>query len=133
MQRPTLVVSHPPHGEVDVATAAPLLGLTPADLRPKLHYQVPEIWIAEEDVVTANAVANALSQTGFSTVMIRGAALAEIPDRAVVPFFNFEADGLALEAVSPFTLPYEVPLIAVWFSARVEEVKHALPASFLDV
>jgi hypothetical protein len=133
MLRPILVVSHPPHGDVNLAVAAPLLGLTPVDLRLKLHYPVPEIWIAEEAGDAAGAVANELFQAGFSTVVIPGAALAEIPDRTVVPFFNFEADGLALETASPFTLPYDMPLIAVRFSARVEEATHVLPPSFLDV
>ena len=44
-----LLISNPPHGDVDAAEAAPHFGLAAAEVRMKANYGLPEIWFAGED------------------------------------------------------------------------------------
>jgi len=131
--QPVLVLSNPPHGDVDVAAAGPVVGLAPADLRLKVNYAVPEIWLAEDEQAAADAAATRLRAAGFRVVVVPGAALAEIPERRPVPVFTFESDALVLEAAESVRLAYGAPLLAVQCSVRPGEAKAALPPSFLDL
>lgn len=133
MPGPTLVVSNPPHGTVDLPTAAPLLQLARPDLRLKQNYPVPEIWLAEDDRSTADAAAAALVAAGLHLVVVPGAALGEIPERAPVPAFGFEDRGFVLQAEEQIVLPYQAPLVAVLFSARPGDGRGPLPPPFLDL
>jgi hypothetical protein len=130
---PILLVSNPPHGDVDLAKASPILGLVPADLRLKAHYPVPEIVLAEDDPAVAERAAAALREAAFHVAVVPGRALAEIPDRRPVPLFDFQGDALVLEADVSLRLPYEAPLVAVQFAGRPGETKGPIPHPFLDL
>lgn len=133
MALPVLVLSNPPHGDVDLATASPILGLEPADLRLKTNYPVPEILLTEDDPAACEAAAAGLREAAFNVAVVPGRALAEIPGRRPAPLFTFEQDALVLDAEECARLSYDVPLVAVQFSARPGETKGFVPTPFLDL
>ena len=71
-----LLVSDPPHNEVDPISAAPHFHLTAAEVRMKAAYGVPEIWFAQEDRAT---VEGTLSSEGKVTAECRGTFVAVKP------------------------------------------------------
>src|SRR3970040_2364449 len=93
---PCLLISHPPHGEVDARRAAPLLGLHPVDLGLKLHYGIPEIWLAPPDRGQANQVARELGATGLHVAVASGEALRDLPPQALVEDVAFGDRDLAI-------------------------------------
>jgi hypothetical protein len=129
---PTLVLSHPPHGEVDLKLAAPVLGLAPADVRLKINYPVPEIWVAEPEPEAQSAAAS-LRQAKFRVVVVPGAALGAIPPRNPVVSFGFEDQGLLIRAEEQSTLGYDASVIAVLFTPRPGESKGSPALAFLDI
>ena len=106
---PTLVLSHPPHGEVDFKRAGAVLGLVAVDVRLKASYNLPEIWLADGDARAAEAAAASLRQAGLSVVLVPGAALAAIAPPNPVSTFSFEAGGLLLQAEEEVLLEYDTP------------------------
>lgn len=132
MPGPNLVLSHPPHGEVDLKLAAPVLRLAPADVRLKVKYPVPEIWIAEP-ATQAEAAAATLRQAGFRVAVVPGAALAQIPGRNPVTSFAFEERGLLMWGEQQHTLGYDSAVIGVLGTPRLGEGKGTTPPAFLDL
>ena len=57
MPAPYLLLSNPPHGEIDVALIAGSFGLTAAEARMRANFPAPEIWFADTDL-------DALKRTG---------------------------------------------------------------------
>ncbi|HEX6862359.1 MAG TPA: hypothetical protein VF414_06065 [Thermoanaerobaculia bacterium] len=133
MPSPTLVLSHPPHGEVDFKRAGTVLGLVAVDVRLKASYGVPEIWLADEDPGAAEAAAAALRQAGLSVVLVPGAALGAIAPANPVSTFRFEAGGLLLQAEEEVLLEYDTPGLAVLFIPRPGQAKDLLPPASLDL
>lgn len=133
MPGPTLVLSHPPHGSVDFTLAAPLLEMTPADVRLKANYSVPEIWMAESDAEAAEAGAARLRAAGLRVAVVPGVALAEIPARNPVASFAFEDGELVIQASRRDSVAYGVAAVAVLFTPRPGESKGNPPAAFLDL
>lgn len=134
MPIPTLVISHPPHGDVDLRRAAAILKLVPADVQLKIHYTAPEIWLAEEDLKKVESAAAILRAAGVRLAVVPGAALAAIPPPRPVAAFRFDPEGLYLEAdTGTSVLGYDTPLIAVLFTPRPAETKWTLPPSSLDL
>jgi hypothetical protein len=129
---PTLILSHPPHGEVDLKLAAPVLGLTPVDVRLKVNYPVPEIWLAEPEPA-GEAAAGTLRRAGLRVTVVPAQALAAIPGRNPVLSFAFEEPGLLIRAAEPSTLGYDVSIIGVLFTPRPDESKAAATPAFLDL
>jgi hypothetical protein len=80
----TLVVSHPPHGQVAAAEAAPDLGLAARDLALKVSYPIPEIWAAPEHEAEAQRIAAELRRAGARVALVPAAAL-EPACRGAVP------------------------------------------------
>ena len=133
MTSPTLVLSHPPHGEVDFKRAGTVLGLVAVDVRLKASYGVPEIWLANEDARAAETAAATLRQAGLSVVLVPGAALGAIDPPNPVSTFRFEADGLLLQAEEEVLLEYDTPGLAVLFIPRPGQAKDLLPPASLDL
>lgn len=129
-----LVIANPPHrGEVDVQSAALVLGIAPVDVRLKVNYPVPEIWLAA-DPAAARKAAELLRGAHVSVVAVPGAALAGIPAHRPIAAFEFGAEGLWLrDDAGEHTLSYDTPMVAVLFSPRLADAKGPQPASFLDL
>jgi hypothetical protein len=122
----TLVVSNPPHGEVDVVQAAPSLGLAPAELRMKANYPVPEIWLAGEDASEIEAAAGELEATGLTVAVVAGDRLRDAPQRTAAKGFSF-GDGALVAHLdgSDLELPYDVPLIGVYCTPKQAVVEES--------
>jgi hypothetical protein len=78
MEIPTLVVSDPPHGEVDLKAAAEVLALDIFVTRVKAKFTAAEIMYASRPGRAA-AFATALRETGFTVSLVHGAELADLP------------------------------------------------------
>ena len=116
-----LLISDPPHGDVDAAEAASLFGLTVAEVRMKANYGLPEIWFAEEDEAKLSDTAAALEAAGFNTALIAGSDLVEIPGQSPAESFVFSDGGLRVGLDdSECTMAYDAPTIAVVYRARVD-------------
>jgi len=115
----SLVVSDPPHGEVDLTAAAPSLGLAPAEVRMKANYPVPEIWLAAEDESSMAAAAEALGGAGLKVVVVAGQRLSEVPPWSTVDSFAFGDSALDLQLEDgAVELPYDSPVAAVYCTPR---------------
>ncbi len=115
----TLIVSNPPHGEVDPARAAPGLGLAPAELRMKANYPVPEIWLAATEAVKMEESAAELTAAGLHVAIVAGEALGALPPREEMQSFVFSDAGLvAMVEAAEVTLPYDAAATAVYCTPR---------------
>ncbi len=109
-----LLVSDPPHGEVDAAEAAPYFGLAAAEVRMKANYGLPEIWFAGEDEAKLQDTSTALEAVGFNSVLVAGSDLIEIPGQSPAVSFGFTNEGLSVEGDdSEWTMAYNVPTLGV--------------------
>jgi hypothetical protein len=115
---PILVVSNPPQGVLDARRAAPPLGLTPAEATLKVHYPVPEIWLAFDGRAEAEKVAQELLAAGLHLTLVAADDLASIPARVEVHSFAIHEAGLVLLADQRTTLGRAEPLIAVFCAPR---------------
>jgi hypothetical protein len=114
MEIPTLVVSNPPHGEVDVEAAAKLLELDVFAAGLKAKFAAPEIMSAAGPEEAA-AFADALRSTGFRVAILDGAALRDLPwpDPISAPIF----DASCMRATSrgePIEIPYGAETVCVY-------------------
>jgi len=115
----TLVLSNPPYGVFDGRCAAPVLGLTAADVGLKAHYPVPEIWLAPEDRPAAEDAAGRLERCGLPVVVAPAHALADVPARTHVSGFAFEDVAMRLAVPGQSTVvPYELSVVAVFCRPR---------------
>ncbi len=112
----TLIVSNPPQNEVDLKQAAPLLGLTPAEVRMKANYPVPEIWLADTDADKMEETAQGLRDAGLRAIVLPGLDLCTVPPQVKVKSFSFTDDGLVVrpEDSDEVQLPYDTPIVAVF-------------------
>ena len=114
MANPTLVVSNPPHGEVDLDAAARLLQLDPFATRLKAVFAAPEIMEAaghEE----ACAFAETLRSTGFEVVVMPGGVLAEVPWPDPVSTLTLDAASLqVMSRTQAFRIPYDTEILGVY-------------------
>jgi hypothetical protein len=133
MAVPLLVISHPPHGEVDPELAAPVLGISPVDVRLKAHHPVPEIWLAASTPEAAAARAATLRRAGLWAVVVPGQALAETPGCNPVVSFSFEERELLLCGHEEVRLGYDLSVIGVLFTPRPGEGRGTAPLAFLDL
>lgn len=78
MEIPTLVVSNPPHGEVDIDAAAKLLELDVFAAGLKATFAAPEVMSASGPEEAADFAAE-LGRIGFAVSILHGSALAEVP------------------------------------------------------
>ncbi len=115
----TLIVSNPPHGEVDPARAAPGLGLSPAEIRMKANYPVPEIWLAANEAVTMEETVAELAAAGLNVAIVPGDALGALPPREEVQSFVFSDAGfVAAVEGAEVAIPYDASATAVYCTPR---------------
>jgi hypothetical protein len=74
-----LIVSNPPHRSPDPKAAAQQLGMSAAEVRMKLNFAAPEVWLAETDKDAAREAATALNGAGVNVAWIPGSVLAAVP------------------------------------------------------
>ncbi len=119
MTLPTLLISHPPHGEVDAAAAAPYLGLAAPDLVLKANYQIPEIWAAEEEEAKVRTIAVAARQAGFKVSLVSGPALMDVATRHPLQRVSVADRGVDLVAEGRrMELGWDAELIGVYYTPR---------------
>jgi hypothetical protein len=113
MEIPTLVVSDPPHGEVNLEAAAELLGLDGFATRLKAGFVAPEILLASDPGKAAEFAA-ALRGTGFNVSILNGAALADLPWPDPVSTLAFDLSSLQATTRSEEVLiPYDAEVVCV--------------------
>ena len=109
-----LLISDPPHGDVDAAEGASHFGLAAAEVRMKANYGLPEIWFAGEDEAKLADTAAALEAIGFNSVLVAGSDLVEIPGQSPAVSFAFTDGGLSVEGDdSGWTMAYDTPSLGV--------------------
>ncbi len=124
-----LLISDPPHGDVDAAEAASHFGLAAAEVRMKANYGLPEIWFAGEDEAKLLDTSAALEAIGFNSVLVAGSDLVEIPGQSPAVSFAFTDEGLSLEHDdSGWTMAYDIPTVGVFCRPRGDALD-AQPAS----
>ncbi len=132
MEAYTLVVSNPPHNEVNARQAAPCFGLPPAEARMKANYPAPEIWLADTDKSKMEEEAQALREAGLNVVVVAGEELANFPPQVKVKSFSF-ADSHLLVSVedSDVELAYDAAITAVFCKPREQTVeeRHSIASS----
>jgi hypothetical protein len=113
MQNPTLVVSDPPHGEVNLEAAAELLGLDVFATRLKSVFAAPEV-LSASDAESAAELAAALRGTGFNVAILNGAALADLPWPDPVSTLAFDLSSLQATTRSDgVSIPYDAEVVGV--------------------
>jgi hypothetical protein len=113
METPTLVVSDPPHGEVDLQAVADLLGLDIYVTRLKVKYRAPEILFAGEREEAA-AFAAGIRGCGLSVTVIEGATLMEPPWPEPVSGLAFDESALMVTLRGEGAkVPYDTEIVAV--------------------
>lgn len=119
MENPTLIVSNPPHDDIDPALAAPCFGLSPAEVRMKANYPIPEVWLTDGEGANVGPTADILRTAGLNIVSVPGQDLAEIPQQTMVKSFAFTDAGLTLNLEdSQVDLSHDEKLIAVFCQPR---------------
>lgn len=124
-----LLISDPPHGDVDAAAAASHFGLAAAEVRMKSNYGLPEIWFAGEDEAELRDTSAALEAVGLKIVVVSGSDLVETPDQTPAESFEFTDAGLRVDLDGAgLTLAYGAPVIAVYGRPRVDMQEGKAPA-----
>ena len=129
MEIPTLVVSNPPHGEVDLETAAALLGLDVFASGLKANFAAPEIMSAS-DPGRAAEFADSLRRTGFNVAIVHGAALADLPWPDPVSTLAFDVSALqAMVGNEGITIPYDAEIVGVYCHPPAERSGTAMKST----
>jgi hypothetical protein len=109
-----LVISDPPHRDVDQEVVASILGLESDDARLKIGFAAPEV-LSASDPARANEVAASLRSAGLSVAVIDGHAMAGIPWPTLVSSFEFGSQGLiARSGENVVEVRYETPVAVVY-------------------
>jgi len=93
VQPPILIVSDPPHQEVDLDAAAAILGLDVYQTRLKLVFAGPEV-LASSDGDYATGIAESYTRAGVRVAAMDGRDLAALPWPEPVASFEFTGKGL---------------------------------------
>ena len=124
-----LLISNPPHGDVNALEAASHFGLTAAEVGMKANYGLSEIWFADEDEAKLQEVADALEAAGLNVILVPGGDLIEIPGQTPAESFAFTDEGLQVDLADPTqTVAYDAPVIAVYGRPRVDMQEGKTPA-----
>jgi hypothetical protein len=119
MKGPTLIISNPPHEDLEPALAAPCFGLSPAEVRMKANYPIPEVWLTDSEGAKVDPTADILRTAGLNIVSVPGQDLAEIPQQSMVESFAFTDAGLTLNLEdSQVDLSHDEKLIAIFCQPR---------------
>ncbi len=96
MANHALAISNPPHGNVAYEEAAPSFGLSPAEVRMKANYPIPEIWIAGDDGSLVTSAAKVLQNSGLSVTITSAEDLAAVPNGDVAEKIEFTDSGFSV-------------------------------------
>ena len=114
MQPQILVVSDPPHVEVNRDAVAAILGMDVTDARVKIGFPAPEVFAASDED-RAREFATSLRAAGMSVKILDGQDLATIPWPVPVSSFSFGVDWLAARVGDEdVEIPYDTPLLGVY-------------------
>jgi len=115
MPAPYLLLSNPPHGEIDVALIAGSFGFTAAEARMRANFPPPEIWFADIDLDALKRTGGALMKGGAKVRIIEGSMLSVIPPTDHMTSFAFHPERFAvqLRSDSSFSVAYDARLIIV--------------------
>ena len=110
-----LLLSNPPHGEIDVAVIAGSFGFTAAEARMRANFPAPEIWFAGTDLDALKRTGGALMKGGAKVRIIKGSMLCAIPPADHVTSFAFDPERFAvqLQSDNSFSVAYDARLIIV--------------------
>lgn len=113
MANPTLVVSDPPHGEVDLAAAAKLLELDSFATRTKASFAAPEVMFAS-DAQSSAQFASFLRGTGFDVAVLAGDTLCDPAWPDPVSTLVFDTSSLQATTLGEgFRVPYDAEVVGV--------------------
>ncbi len=113
MQPQILVVSDPPHGEVDVEAMSKTLGLDEETARLKVAFPAPEI-LAATGPQRAHDLVEELRSQGLHTRLITGDALADLPWPRLAMDLSFGENALGIQVEGgTLTIPYSASVWAV--------------------
>lgn len=113
MATPTLVVSNPPHGDVDLDRVAELLSLDIFVTRLKINFRAPEVLGSSSSGEVA-FFATQLEDAGLSVSIVKGDALLAPPWPDPVSTFVF--DDYSLRATSQsgnVRVPYDAEVVGI--------------------
>ena len=110
-----LLLSNPPHGEIDVALIAGCFGFTAAEARMRANFPAPEIWFADTDLDALKRTGGALMKGGAKVRIINGSMLSAIPPADHMASFTFQPERFTvqLRSDSSFSTAYDARLIIV--------------------
>jgi hypothetical protein len=124
MENPTLIISNPPHEDLDPVLAASCFGLSPAEVRMKANYPVPEIWLADSDHGKVDPTVEILRTAGLKVVTVPGSAFPDVPPQTIVKTFGFSTTGMTLELEdSQVELSHDGPFVAVFCQPKAGDVR----------
>lgn len=113
---PMLVVSDPPHRDVDLDAASSIIGLDIFQTRLKFIFPGPEV-LAASDARRSAEIATTFSDAAVRLAMIEGKELAAVPWPDPVSLFGFTETGLTATLQDrAVTVPYDSPGIGVYCS-----------------
>ncbi|MDH3206497.1 MAG: hypothetical protein OEO79_07790 [Gemmatimonadota bacterium] len=113
MEIPTLVVSDPPHRDVDIDIAAALLGLDVFGTRLKANFAAPEVMLAS-DAEKATRFTAQLRAVGFDASILQGATLRDLPWPDLASSLAFDASGMrATVQDTVIDIPYDSEIVGV--------------------
>jgi len=113
LEHQILVITNPPHGDVDVDAVAGILKLSAVDARLKVGFRAPEV-LRAADWDRAREVAEALSRIGLSVAMVNGRELERVPWPEPVLSFALSQEGLEARLLNgEVCLPYDTPVMGV--------------------
>ena len=117
-----LLVSNPPHGDVNAVEAARHFGLTAAEVQMKANYGLPEIWFAEEDEDRLSAISSDLEARGLRTVLVSVDDLLAVGGQRPAESFTFTDEGIqAVCDGAECAIAFDAPAIAVVCRPRSED------------
>ncbi len=123
MPVPYLLVSNPPHGDVDAKIVAEAFELSAAEARMRTNFPSPEIWFADENVDALKKTGGALLKAGAKVRIIKGSMLTVIPRADQMTSFAFGPDLFTakLHSSDEFTAPYNTRLVIVSSKGNLDD------------
>jgi hypothetical protein len=114
MAIPTLVMSNPPHGDVDLDAVAELLGLDAYITRLKVNFGAPEV-LSASGAEEAAEFAASLRSAGLTVSVLDGTVLVGLPWPDPVSSLAFDESGLRATVLEgTIQVPYESEVVAVY-------------------
>ncbi len=115
-----LLLSNPPHGDVDRLVAARYLDLTAVEAQMRLNHPAPRVWFAGHDLDDINETARQLHAAGASVHIVPATRLAAIPPGTPLRRFEFGDTAMTCRGDDhEASIPYDWAAAAI--SCRPEE------------